>query len=318
MKIMWTMLLMMTLATACASLPSDNAQKETSAKMENPFDLPGHWYRANLHTHTTKSDGKMTLEQIAGQYREAGYDILAITDHEKTSDVASLCTPDYLLISGMETHPAWKDGMAYHIVCLNVPVGFDLSKEATPQDRIRRVREAGGVTLIAHPYWCGMALNQIDDMQGTSGMEIYNNSCGEYTNTSVYWDMALNAGRHIPSVVAVDDEHGKASCSGWTMIKATELTTEAVLDALRRGACYASGGPVIEDFRLKDGKAIVKCSPAAKLRFLMTAPHARAIVAPAGKPLTEGSCDVPKGVRYVRVEVIDADGKIAWSNPLYL
>ena len=40
-----------------------------------------HWYKVNLHTHTTRSDGHVSPEEAARIYRDAGYDALAITDH---------------------------------------------------------------------------------------------------------------------------------------------------------------------------------------------------------------------------------------------
>ena len=38
-------------------------------------------YKANLHSHSTLSDGCLTPEEMAAAYREQGYSILAITDH---------------------------------------------------------------------------------------------------------------------------------------------------------------------------------------------------------------------------------------------
>jgi len=39
------------------------------------------WYRGNLHTHTTNSDGDESPEFVANGYDTNGYDFLAITDH---------------------------------------------------------------------------------------------------------------------------------------------------------------------------------------------------------------------------------------------
>ncbi len=39
------------------------------------------YYKANLHTHTTFSDGEFTLPEMVEKYYDLGYDILAITDH---------------------------------------------------------------------------------------------------------------------------------------------------------------------------------------------------------------------------------------------
>lgn len=38
-------------------------------------------YKANLHAHTTASDGDVTLSDMVQAYYDAGYDILSITDH---------------------------------------------------------------------------------------------------------------------------------------------------------------------------------------------------------------------------------------------
>lgn len=49
--------------------------------MEELFHSSGKWFRGNLHTHTTLSDGRYTPERAAALYRDAGYDFIALTDH---------------------------------------------------------------------------------------------------------------------------------------------------------------------------------------------------------------------------------------------
>lgn len=39
------------------------------------------WYKGNLHTHTTNSDGAYTPEETIALYKSKGYDFLALTDH---------------------------------------------------------------------------------------------------------------------------------------------------------------------------------------------------------------------------------------------
>ena len=38
---------------------------------------------ADLHAHTTNSDGEMTLSAVSNAAREAGVDAVAITDHDR-------------------------------------------------------------------------------------------------------------------------------------------------------------------------------------------------------------------------------------------
>ena len=42
----------------------------------------GDFYRANLHVHTTVSDGDFSPEEVKQMYMEKGYSIVAFTDHE--------------------------------------------------------------------------------------------------------------------------------------------------------------------------------------------------------------------------------------------
>ena len=39
------------------------------------------WYKGNLHTHTTDSDGLKSPDDVKRLYKSLGYDFLALTDH---------------------------------------------------------------------------------------------------------------------------------------------------------------------------------------------------------------------------------------------
>ena len=38
-------------------------------------------YKINLHCHSTRSDGRISYEEVLAAYARAGYDMLAVTDH---------------------------------------------------------------------------------------------------------------------------------------------------------------------------------------------------------------------------------------------
>ncbi|NLE54887.1 MAG: phosphotransferase, partial [Lentisphaerae bacterium] len=82
-------------------------------------------FKGAFHTHTTLSDGIFAPAEVVRLYREAGYDILALTDHRKTNRVSELDSMGLTLISGMEMHPAGPRGIPWHIVALNVPESFE-------------------------------------------------------------------------------------------------------------------------------------------------------------------------------------------------
>src|SRR5215813_8805491 len=49
--------------------------------MRSLFSARDRFYKGNLHTHSTRSDGKLSPEEVVAAYRERGYDFLALTDH---------------------------------------------------------------------------------------------------------------------------------------------------------------------------------------------------------------------------------------------
>lgn len=285
---------------------------------KNPFETAGEWYKANLHTHTTTSDGELPLPERIAQYKDQGYQILAITDHRKTNDLSGFSSDGFLAISGMETHPMDpSDTWCYHFVCLNVPLGFDLDDIAGPNERIRKVKEVGGEVFIGHPYWCGHNLQDLMPIEGAIGVEVYNATCTKVGKgfSSVHWDDMLAAGKMLPAF-AVDDCHrGRDTFMGWTMVKARSLTIESVMDALRSGCFYSSCGPTIEDARIVDGKVSVICSPACEIHFIGPNMHGRSVYGDGGL-LTSAELTLNEHMRYVRVEVVDSLGNRAWTNPM--
>ena len=62
----------------------------------------GSFYKANLHCHSTVSDGKWTLEEIKENYRSKGYSIVAFTDHGIFLNHNDLSDDSFLSLNGYE------------------------------------------------------------------------------------------------------------------------------------------------------------------------------------------------------------------------
>ena len=61
------------------------------------------WYKGNLHSHTTNSDGVWTPEQSAKNYRDAGYSFLCFSDHDLYTDYRrELGKKNFLILPGVE------------------------------------------------------------------------------------------------------------------------------------------------------------------------------------------------------------------------
>ncbi len=66
------------------------------------IDKDKKFYKANLHTHSVLSDGKLTVEQIKEEYKKRGYSVVAFTDHEHLIDNSHLNDEDFLAITSCE------------------------------------------------------------------------------------------------------------------------------------------------------------------------------------------------------------------------
>ena len=61
----------------------------------------GNFYKANLHCHTVLSDGCLTPEEVKEIYKNAGYSVVAYTDHDiLIPHHAELSDDEFLALNG--------------------------------------------------------------------------------------------------------------------------------------------------------------------------------------------------------------------------
>lgn len=289
----------------------------------NPFLVEGNWYKAALHVHTTVSDGDTAPAARVAQYRAAGYHIIALTDHRRTHDVSGLGDEACLVLNGMEAHPRTGTGAPeHHLLCLGMPHPFEYDTAAGAQEQMDKILEAGGKVIYAHPYWTDHTLDEMREIRGFFGIEIYNSHCdlaaGKGYNDA-HADQAF-AKLGLFSLFAVDDVHKSEYLGhGWTMVRAKTLDKDSVMAAIAAGHVYASTGAVITDFRIENGTVRLACLPAAEIRFYFNGANGgRVFTAAAGLPLTETCWNFAGENRrpaWIRAEIIDTNGKHAWTNP---
>lgn len=283
-------------------------------------------YKANLHTHSTTSDGLFTPQQIVRIYEEGGYDCLCLTDHKNTNAVSELKSENMTLLSGIELHPVGPRNIPWHLLCLNVPYGFP-GEFACGQEAVDAVNAAGGIVFVAHPYWCGFTSAEVMSLQNTAGMEVYNTSTryiGKEFNMTI-WDEVLDHGR-MCNALAVDDVHQLHDLfRGWTMICAEDKKPESLVAALRNGEYYASMGPEIYSLEYKDGVFRAKFSAVESAILMSNKCYGNCGTVPDPhylgeglRPVSELVCNAkewfPAG-SYARLQLRSADGRYAWSNP---
>lgn len=296
------------------------------------FPEEGRWLRGNLHAHTTLSDGLVDPARQAADYRAMGYDFLSITDHNVMHKLTELNREDFLLLPGWERDIPYVPFKCLHVVG-QFPADDPRDSFSRPkgspdalsmQDLVDQMRGENDFITLAHPVWSRMEPEEVRALKGYHAIEVFNTGTERLCHAGradILWDMLLREGRRVYAV-ACDDTHGKTAKSdrfgGWVMVKAPALTVRALLNALRAGAFYATQGPRIEDFFVEDGKAVVDCSPCEEVHMVTWPPRGCSIYAADQQPLTHLEYPLKGGETYVRVECVDARGRTAWSQPIWM
>ena len=80
--------------------------KQRRAKMSKKIFISENipQYKANLHSHSTLSDGALTPRQLKDIYKARGYSILAITDHNLPCDHSEMNEDGFMMLTGYEEH----------------------------------------------------------------------------------------------------------------------------------------------------------------------------------------------------------------------
>jgi hypothetical protein len=301
----------------------------------SPFSLPGRFWRGNLHTHSTLSDGALEPPQVIEAYKNAGYDFMMLSDHFighfnwPIADTRALRSNNFTTIIGSELHaPQTQVGELWHIVAAGLPLDFPpASKNESGEQLARRAHEAGAFIGIAHPAWSQLTMDDGRAIDCAHAVEIYNHGCAIENDRGDGWyllDQLLSEGKRL-TAFATDDAHFKSPdhFGGWVHVKAESLGSEVLLDALKQGHYYSSQGPQIHDISVSGNEINITCSPVDNITVLCG--NSRTLVRNA-KSITEATLDLrkletgwllTKQSPWFRVVLIDHAGKRAWSNPIW-
>jgi hypothetical protein len=292
----------------------------------NPFAASGSWYKGNLHIHSSGSDGAQAPEEVVRRYAAAGYHFLAMTDHRRVTPVPSV-PEGFQVLSGAELEGDVTDvGDDVHVVGFGLTRGGDPPARAPVPELIGWIRERGGEAFIAHPHWSGLIVKDLLQWEGSLGIEVFNASCHlsiAKGYARAHWDDLL--GRKARAWgFATDDSHQhhndhrpEDTACAWIMVKARALTRDALVEAIRGGLFYSSWGPAIHDVTVTDSEVRVPTSPVKRINFVAQRSAGESFTAIGTPTITEATYRIRGHEDYVRVECVDAEGRWAWSNPMF-
>ena len=265
------------------------------------------YFKTNLHTHSTISDGKLSPQEVKAGYKAQGYQVISLTDHNVIVDHSDMNEPDFLMLTGMEINynavPYRRlDGKTYHFNLIakrpdnlwspwnargNYPNAQEYNKLIEFEDMdirydvdatnamIAKANEKGFLVMYNHPNWSCHSFPDYAPLKGLWGMELRNSEClylGNNDNNAWVYRELLNLGNKIYPVGTDDMHHPEALGRSWIMVGAEKLEYACVIDALEKGDFYMSCGPEIFDLAVEGDKLKITCSDA---RHIMMETHGR-------------------------------------------
>jgi hypothetical protein len=295
-----------------------------------------------LHLHTLHSDGALTPAALADAARQAGFDFIAITDHNNTTHTREPLPASPLHITGEEiTTPAG------HASVWGLPEGGWIDFRVGPTDPgaasaingfVAAAHSAGALFAIDHPVdnCAGCSWDQVIP-DAVDAVEIWQNETAPRDAAVAFWDRLLRAGRHV-TAVGVADWHRPPSRIDMAAVRvlAAGLTERDIIDALRHGHVIvmrdaATPPPSVRATCGAHSAGVgdtLSCSPSDTLTMKIAAPAfrdgrtdfiwnaARMTSTAIGSGAT---FRMPAAAGYLRAHVYAADGTpVAVTNPVYV
>ena len=298
------------------------------ATKKHLFPQVDHFYKANLHTHSTISDGKLTPEEVKEGYKALGYQILCLTDHNTIVNHSDMNEPDFLMLTGVEINVNAPDksavgGQTYHLnliakkpdntwspskVFRSFPAAAEYEDKMQCEEMdlqcnpdsinamIAKANEKGFLVMYNHPTWSCQTYPDYAPLKGLWGMELRNSECCRLghneNNFRVYKDLLILGNRIYP--LGTDDMHSpRALGQSWIMVGASDLSYGSVIEALEKGDFYMSCGPEITSLCVEGNVLKVTCSDAQRIN-LETHGRMAQVVFATDEPLREAEFDLEK------------------------
>ncbi len=236
-------------------------------------------WKADLHLHSKRSDGVDEPGEVAADCRLIGLDLMALTDHRlyepslETIRAFEGCPHDLAILPGEEVHPpdnpvhivhvggsasvnAMFAAAAYREGLTALEAGLAGTKLPPADSRalasclwcFARIRELGGIGILAHPYWYthqawNVAEPLLEELFARMPFDALEAIGGYYpfqaeSNTLqvARWHEERARGRTMP-LVGASDAHGcrTGDLFGWyyTVFFSRGATLEGLREALR-------------------------------------------------------------------------------------
>jgi len=306
------------------------ANSSPAIVLHNSWVQKSHVYEGAIHSHSTKSDGHNTPEEMSQAYRREGFNFTVLTDHDKPPLPSTLAS-GILTIGGEEVTVAdskdWTSGThVMHLGAIGIYQYVPIYQYV--QDAINSVNKQGGIAVINHPK--AVAPYSDETLKSLSNYSLVDNydqtgDRPEKNAASTLYDNLLTAGNVVWLSRSDDADYIKYVNTSAVMVNADSLTTADIMANLRAGNFYSAVGHAWYSSReMARISSIVTSGPT----ITITVPQQSTIkwikkggvVAKTTANVKSDSYTTRGDEGYVRMEVSRSDNQLikAWSQPVFV
>lgn len=234
---------------------------ESAVPLEPVAEVAG-WYRGELHSHSTHSDGREDVAAVVASALHHRLDFISLTDHFTTAgwtELEKLAPPQLCAIRGLEI-TGHRGHANLHGLASWVNPFVDEPQSWTINDAARAAHAQGGLFCVNHPFALDLGWRYHEFDWGLCDLiEVYHHQEGEgNTRQLALWDELLRAGQRITGVAGIDSHdpfRGRHRLGQVvTVVHADALEPQAIIKGLKRGTAYVSLGAELR-FTAKSGSS---------------------------------------------------------------
>jgi len=299
-------------ASQCGCPTGMQVQVETcvtssTSNIINPYAAGGQAFKGQLHTHTqtdgTNDDGDATPYQLMTNYKNAGYNFVAITGHNTI--IPNPGVNGILYIPGDEETST--QGHVGNIGAVsNKPV-------VRAEEIMESILADGAIFAINHANYAPILFTALSDVPSGGLIEIYNGTTNTFAEDD--WDYLLS--HNVTSYgTATDDCHTNAGRDfnvGWIVAYASSLSQQNILSSLKSGNFYASTGADFSNISVTNNTINVTTRLSSQIQWIKTGGE----IIKTTPSATSDSYTIQGDEGYVRIKIKDYNGQ-AWSNPIFV
>ncbi len=303
-------------------------------------------YKANMHSHSTLSDGKYEVEFLKEEYKKRGYSVFAFSDHVTVHDLRRLDDPEFLTLVSAEMDIAAKFDREKEnfnrVKCFHYNVyARDPDNIENPiwvcdkyefegiKAGIEDAKTKNYFVSANHPGWSLMEEKEFGEIEGLDAIEIGNSITATFGGGlsfmhDIYLYLLRNGKRVLP--LGGDDNHSfckpldnpnNDSFKNFTYILSDKLEYKSIIEALDRGDAYYSAGPQFLEISANDGEISVKTSGVRQVSIITENGKAYSARAHKNETVDSLTADVSKGGKFFVVFAVDNNGKPAITRGFF-